>query len=628
MCYGIQDKCALERKIPIMKPSWINESYQIWLRGDDVNVPKVQCTRTSATHILWSFVCLSGITDLERRSRISQVVKEHDGEYLRNLERPVRVTHLLCSGDEETDKMRYAEKFNTRGEATIHLVWRNGFGILSISEVDSTKPRIKFGGHVLKGNSSWPPSSDLPSQCDEIPSSSAAPQNPPKLLQKDTDDGDDEQAFVNVLPAVTLQLWGNLLQRRGYEIADGEVILSPSKGKAAGKGKDGLGEISLNPWKDANSSRHLPFRRTSTPMQSLQLIAKQDLPSSHRMLLIWFLPKQIFAGMKMRAFGEAKSPTVRQAVDQHGGSMSLTQMKTSTTLLGSKLFREERRDLRAKYRTECWLEQCIFQDRICDPEEHITFRPLSIQVPIPGTENSISPYLDFDHAQTLGLKRLFRALGAKFDKAREWGVPVISVAAPVALGAAQDAMDVDAAGDVNVAKRDLKGKGKAVDKGKQRAVEDAMDVEVSNMMNDITKEPQESMSFGAPNGLLGGESTFIHPSSLVTPGASVRSLPVQGPRQPSESFIKENEQNNNSLRHRQSTVLIEPDAEDTGSGVSKQQQHSYHQHDRDRRDRVPSSMSPSPMKMPMQRTNSRGSLSPVKINHEAAKALQEKLRHC
>jgi DNA replication regulator DPB11 len=39
----------------------------------------------------------------------------------------VKVTHLLCAGDNETDKMRYADKFNKRGEAKIHVVWEEWF---------------------------------------------------------------------------------------------------------------------------------------------------------------------------------------------------------------------------------------------------------------------------------------------------------------------------------------------------------------------------------------------------------------------------------------------------------------------------------------------------------------------
>jgi len=72
-------------------------------------------------------VCPSGITDITRRTQISKLVTAHDGQYVKNLERPVKVTHLLCSGDEETEKMQYAEKFNSRGEAKIHLVWEEWF---------------------------------------------------------------------------------------------------------------------------------------------------------------------------------------------------------------------------------------------------------------------------------------------------------------------------------------------------------------------------------------------------------------------------------------------------------------------------------------------------------------------
>ena len=72
-------------------------------------------------------LCVSGIDDVYRRRRISELATKHGGLFLKNLERPVRVTHLLCSGNSETDKMKYAEKFNKRGEANIHLVWEEWF---------------------------------------------------------------------------------------------------------------------------------------------------------------------------------------------------------------------------------------------------------------------------------------------------------------------------------------------------------------------------------------------------------------------------------------------------------------------------------------------------------------------
>jgi len=39
----------------------------------------------------------------------------------------MKVTHLLCLGDEETEKMKYAEKFNKQREAKIWLVWEEWF---------------------------------------------------------------------------------------------------------------------------------------------------------------------------------------------------------------------------------------------------------------------------------------------------------------------------------------------------------------------------------------------------------------------------------------------------------------------------------------------------------------------
>jgi hypothetical protein len=64
---------------------------------------------------------------LERRIQISRTVSAEQGTFVKNVERPVKVTHLLCSGDNVTDKMKYAQKFNERGEANIKLVWEEWF---------------------------------------------------------------------------------------------------------------------------------------------------------------------------------------------------------------------------------------------------------------------------------------------------------------------------------------------------------------------------------------------------------------------------------------------------------------------------------------------------------------------
>jgi DNA replication regulator DPB11 len=92
---------------------------------------------------------------------------------------------------------------------------------------------------------------------------------------------------------------------------------------------------------------------------------------------------------------------------------------------------EEDEALRRKYRTDCWLEQCIYEDRICAPEEQVAFVPLGIDIPVPGAlctnyykwaryplrypdtaaEDVVLSISGFDQSESHALKRLFRALG-------------------------------------------------------------------------------------------------------------------------------------------------------------------------------------------------------------------------
>ncbi|KAJ7717668.1 hypothetical protein B0H16DRAFT_1799028 [Mycena metata] len=127
---GAKYQCALERKIPILLPSWITESHRIWRHGDDVDL-----AQSIAAHRLPPFsgitLCISGISDIVRRTNINMALTAGGGTYVRDLVRPVRVTHLLCSPEAgvETDKMRYADKFNRAGEASplIQIVWEEWF---------------------------------------------------------------------------------------------------------------------------------------------------------------------------------------------------------------------------------------------------------------------------------------------------------------------------------------------------------------------------------------------------------------------------------------------------------------------------------------------------------------------
>ena len=102
--------------------------------------------------------------------------------------------------------------------------------------------------------------------------------------------------------------------------------------------------------------------------------------------------------------------------------------------------------------------------------------------------------------------------GLKFEKACQWGIPVVNVHWLVKMAEsgqipgldgflvstpthevqapeAVDRMDVDEENAKD--KKDLKGKGKAIDKGKGRARDQSIDADiVGDQMNDITNSKQ------------------------------------------------------------------------------------------------------------------------------------------
>ncbi|KAG6878077.1 hypothetical protein C0992_008613 [Termitomyces sp. T32_za158] len=465
-------------------------SYQIWLRGDDVEMEDVRqklhfymdetnFAQEVAKHRLPIFsgvvICPSGIDEIVRRTQINKLVTEHGGVYLKNLERPVRVTHLLCSGEQETDKMKYAEKFNSRGEANVHLVWEEWFW-------DS----LEFGGRFdeEKYQVRRPrPERKFPQPQEEVTPTSPPPSDQP---EDDQEESEDELANVKRLPEATLQLWSSLLGRRGYEISNGGLVRSPSKvprlsmprppsplPEGRQKERSVISRFrranSFAPARpEAASSSRQPFRRTRTiPIMDTAANGGSFMASARPMrdggvngetstsVVGSARATGIFSGLKFSALGEAKSPSVRAAIEENGGRMLFGLEDEDVDYIvvrlvsGSKLYMQEADEtLRGKYRTECWLERCVFQERVCPPEDHITFFPLSIATPVPGVEAIRLSFSGLDQAEATWITRLLRALGIKleqsfskksthllcpsgtglkFDKALEWGTPVVTV---------------------------------------------------------------------------------------------------------------------------------------------------------------------------------------------------------
>jgi DNA replication regulator DPB11 len=230
-------------------------------------------------------------------------------------------------------------------------------------------------------------------------------------------------------------------------------------------------------------------------------------------------------------------------------------------------------------------------------------------------------------------------------------------------------------------KKSLKGKDKAIDKGKRRARDHGIDgemlmaVDVEDHTNHVTNgryscycpifsssclyifiidtspgvqaqpgvfnkprllerqpttivpqpDPPETTSFGVVQGPLSRSTSFIpHPSSICTPTRSMVSPVIQSSN--NESFTARSTSNVESFNANDLNM-------DSGPLSRRSSQRSTNvlpqaAGETDLRRRVPSSKSPSPMKSLKNIGGGRGSrlsLSPVKIDHEATKALQESI---
>ncbi|PPR02379.1 hypothetical protein CVT24_011721 [Panaeolus cyanescens] len=713
---GAKYNCAIERKIPILKPSWITENYQIWLQGDDVELE--ESMRGHRLPIFSGVVMsLSGITDLKRQATITKILKSNEGQIMQNIERPVRVTHLLCSGDEITDKIQLAEKFNRKGEGNIRIVWEEwfwdslDFGGRFDEDTYAVKNPRPTRKSLADPGTPPPPSSAATADEHDDDATSLSPPPPAKALQRSAtmngDEAEDEPAFVNVLPAITLQLWGGLLQKRGYQILDGEVILSPSKDTNSKTKKlpalppspskpvlaEGASVISAfrraNSFapvvtKETSSARQLPFRRTTTTSATIFGNNTNNVAGPSRVPLPaaeTAIPPiangepqaspasvtKIFLGMTIRALGEAKAPNVRMAVEQLGGKMSNSEDEEVDFIVvrlisGSKIYRGEDDPLmRTKYRTECWLEKCLHEERICEPEENPAYVPLDIPLPVSGAEALIFAYSGFDQSEVMSLQRLFRALGInhskvfskkcthllcpsgkgpKFDKALEWNIPVVnmeflrymSTRGQILLR--QDFLVRGPAEVVEPQVRPIDKKGKKTTGQSESVITDEpMEIEQNALpINDITnsdapegpahipsakgksisREPtiivpttqsSGSFSFGPPNSLLSnGTDSFGRSNSFGPPPGYV--TPAINGEIPPQSPVKRHPA---SLARDGTLPQLVPQAEDGDFYI-------------------PSSKSPSPMKSmdPKKDAFNRASLSPAKLE-KAASDLQQQI---
>ncbi|KAI0648707.1 hypothetical protein C8Q79DRAFT_1007282 [Trametes meyenii] len=754
-------RCALGNRIPIMHPSWVIESHKVWLRGDDVDVAE-SIEQYRLPPFAGVVLCVSGIEDVNRRMEINREVTQGGGTYVKQIERPVRVTHLLCANTSEgqSDKVRYADKFNRVGEAQIHIVWEDWFwdslrfgGRFDEEAYKVSNPRpppkvLPEGKHPVirppQSSSPAPDEAGISSEIENAQASAVAANPAPSLLPGAPAQNDiEELASSKRHPTAVVGLWQSILRPRGFALQNGHLVRSPSKSQSqpiipaprdpspprrraalrAGDGDPHAPVSAISSFRRARSfapptalaastplSRQ-PFRRAPTVVagegslgkkSSLSFLGRSvgsvqaaagmsaDAPIASTSAVAGpsrsasVVPgeveegvdegecvsegaRELFKGMRIRALGEAKSVSVRKAIEDCGGTWigardddddDAVDFIIVRLVSGSAIYRNEGDEAaQGKYRTECWLERCIFEERVCAPTEHVAFVPLATPAPVPGTEDILLSYSGLDQSEACWVRRLLRALGivhapnfsrrtthllcpsgegAKADKAREWGTPIIDMdwlaavartgqlpSAPSPSIAGNALVDRDGEVDLQVMEfagepevlmatqhpppsrsigGDRKGKGKEKDMSRDESMVDITNEDRAPRMQSLSygdpppnarpHAAEELESFGLPAMLLGGPTPDKPPG---TPHRLVKApTPVFAPEDASAPSRTQPDANPNE------SSSIPP--------LSSQ-------------GRVPSSESPSPMRMPGERTPG----TPVRVTKHATRVLQESI---
>jgi DNA replication regulator DPB11 len=257
-------------------------------------------------------------------------------------------------------------------------------------------------------------------------------------------------------------------------------------------------------------------------------------------------------------------------------------------------------------------------------------------------------------------------VGAKFEKAREWGIPVVSLKwlEEVARSGMIPAVDVfpdahrgsqrmdaitemDVDMDLYVVGTDGKGKGRAIDKGKAREDEqmdermnDGMEGDLSCLtsfqpdrffaVQMVTSTQQRTpltqgrdmslqldLSFGETNGILDCPQSTQLPAQRPSFSKRVGRITRTGPPPPPPLATS---QNSSTETDTSNTLDPEP-RKPTPLEIERERKQA----------RIPSSKSPSPMKIPAAAVTPKRkgprtlSVSPTKLTREASKALKDNI---
>ncbi|WVQ71544.1 hypothetical protein IAR50_001083 [Cryptococcus sp. DSM 104548] len=447
---------AVEHRIPVMTPMWIEDAHSVWLEGNEFDFWEMQ-----EVHRLLPFeglrIAMSGIEALDRRRQIVDLINYNGGTYSKDLDR--ECTHLVSSKPAMEKRPSEKIKWAMRNIADNEAARRKGSKIDPEKDIKIVYEEWIWDCVAYKGR--WkemmydarkPRRGGRVDPLDVINDTLNLPEPERPVILEDAVNLPDN--FDASEPAAIKRR-----KQNGLESLVGQIIPEISNGGGSGKNSPKRPSsdveeepLAKRPKAVKSSMAHLPrttsfaeaesrpparskFSSSTTAIENVVDDVKSEIdedvkpdikpdvkPEAPDALLdINVDPSlvQVFKGLKIVNRADGIFDQVNAHLGQRGAILvNWSDFKAGLEAdyvivrMDYKGVSEQQYSSETKWVTENWVECCVTEEAIVDPSNNIFFKPLSFPTPLTGIDHMrlhISGSVNGCYGQWV--RRLGRALG-------------------------------------------------------------------------------------------------------------------------------------------------------------------------------------------------------------------------
>ncbi|ODN84798.1 hypothetical protein L202_00668 [Cryptococcus amylolentus CBS 6039] len=397
-CQSAKYHYAVEHRIPVMTPMWIEDAHAVWLEGDDFDFWEMQ-----EAHRLLPFeglrIAMSGIEHLDRRRQIVDLINYNGGIYSKDLDK--ECTHLVSSKPAMEKRPSEKIKWALRNIADNEAARRRGNKISEDADIKIVYEEWVWDCVAYKGR--WketmydarkPRRGGRVDPTDVINDTVNLPEPERRVVLETAVNLPDN--FDASEPAAIKRR-----KEKGLDSLVGQIIPGISNGGGSGRStpKRASPDVEEEPLakrpKTVKSSMAHLSRTTSFAAEAERKPPARSKFSSTA--VIEDVVGDVFEGLKMvnRADG------IFDQVNTHLGMRGAILVSWSEFNAGLEVdyvivrmdFKgvpEQQQSGQTKWVTENWVECCVTEEAIVDPNIDIFYRPLTFPTPLPALGFSLS----------------------------------------------------------------------------------------------------------------------------------------------------------------------------------------------------------------------------------------------